>query len=198
MTKQPQQRQMNLRMRAEVLSQMLSQRLIHSLFVWQPTQDWTSMVRRAGERDRRLLRQHRDTYKGPNLRNKPRRWLKHQTQLDSICEKVEEEDDRSKNQRTLQKDGKVSAVTDSEGKEEIANVGMMRIAQITRERTRKKPWRQPVNARRIKIDRNTGAHANCGLRITKWWTMIASIQPYTCAANRYAKFRSNRRFKPGD
>ena len=150
------------------------------------------------ERDRRLLRQHRESCKGPNLKNKPRRRIKHRTQLDSICEIVEEEDDTSNNQRTLQNDETIPAVTNLEGKEEIVNVGMMKIAQITRERTRKKHWRQPVNARRIKIDRNTGTHANCGLRITKWWTMIALIQPYTCAANRYAKFRSNRRFKPGD
>ena len=83
-------------------------------------------------------------------------------------------------------------------KEEILNGRMMRVTQITRERTRKKPWRQPANARRIKKVRNTGAWVNSVHRIAKWWTMVASIQSYTCAANRYAKFRSNRRFKPGD
>ena len=93
---------------------------------------------------------------------------------------------------------KKSTVTDLEVKEEILNVSMMRIEHITRERTRKKFWRQPANARRIKKVRNTGAGVNSVCRIAKWWTMVASIQSYTCAANRYAKFRSNRRFKPGD
>ena len=93
---------------------------------------------------------------------------------------------------------KNSTVTDSEAKEEIGNVRMMKMTQNTRESTRKISCRQPTNARRIKRVRNTGTYIKCALRIVKWWTMTASIQPYTCAANRYAKFRSYRRFKPGD
>ena len=54
------------------------------------------------------------------------------------------------------------------------------------------------NARRTKRVRDTGTWINCAYQIVMWWTMIASMQPYTCAANRYAKFGSNRRFKPGD
>ena len=83
-------------------------------------------------------------------------------------------------------------------KEVILNVSVSRIEQITRERTRKNLWRQPANAKRIKKVRNTGSWVNGVRQIAKWWTMFALIQSYTCAANRYAKFRSNRRFKPGD
>ena len=83
-------------------------------------------------------------------------------------------------------------------KEVTLNVSVSRIEQITRERTRKNLWRQPAKAKRIKKVRNNGSWFIGVRQIAKWWTIVTSIQSYTCAANRHAKFRSNRRFKPGD
>ena len=91
-----------------------------------------------------------------------------------------------------------STVTDSEAKKEFVKARMMKMARNTRESTMKKPCRQRTKAMRIKRVRNNGTWFNCALQIVKWWTMTELIQPYGCAANRYAKFRSNRRFKPGD
>ena len=145
------------------------------------------------ERDRRLLRQHLETKKLPNLRNNFWRRFNHQTQLGSMCDENACED-----HRTLQKDTKISTVTGSKAKKEIRNVRMTKMAQNKKKSSRKKPYKYPVNAMRIKRVRNTGTCVNCALQTVKWWTMTASIQPYTCGANRYAKFRSNRRFKPGD
>ena len=127
------------------------------------------------ERDKRLLRQYIKANKFPNLRNKFCQRFKNQTQLDSIREKVDEDDNA-----------------------EIVKARMMKMARISREVTRKKPCHQPTNSRRIKRVRITGTWINCAVQIGKWWIMTASMQPYTCAANRYAKFGSNRRFKPGD
>ena len=57
------------------------------------------------ERDRRLLLQHRETYKGPNSRNKSLRILKHRAQLDKTCEDFEEEDNTCENQCTYITEG---------------------------------------------------------------------------------------------
>ena len=111
----------------------------------------------------------------PNLRIKFCQHFKIQTQIDSIREKVDKDDNA-----------------------EIVKARMMKMARISREVIRKKPCRQPTNSRRIKRVRITETWINCAAQFGKWWIMTASMQPYTCAANRYAKFRSNRRYKPGD
>ena len=98
------------------------------------------------DRDRRPLRQHREAYKGPNLRKKPCPSLKNRTQLDSICEKPGEEDKA----------------------EEIVNARIMKTLQVTRESTEKKPRRPSGNTTRIKRVRKTGTYANGALRIAKW------------------------------
>ena len=120
-----------------------------------------------------------------------------ETQMDSILENVEEED-VTHEVYVLIKNEETANVTDSKGKKEIVQTKMRNMARSTRKSIKKKPCCYPTKARRVKRVRNTGTWINCALQFVKCWTMIALSRPYTCAANRYAKFGSNKRFKPGD
>ena len=59
------------------------------------------------------------------------------------------------------KDEKNSAVTNSEGKEEIVNVKMMRMAQITRERNRKNKGEVEADCRLVLRDKETFQNHAC-------------------------------------
>ena len=87
---------------------------------------------------------------------------------------------------------------DSKLKSIITHARMRKRKEIARERIAKRLPPQPKNTVSIKKVRNPGLHVTFMFWMIKWWTVVTSIQPYTCAANRYAKMRSNRRFKPGD
>ena len=83
--------------------------------------------------------------------------------------------------------------------EEVAiNVRRLKSMQITRKRTRRRFWYQSQNKRRTKTSSNSSVCNNCLLQMVKWWAMTMIIGTYSCAANRHAKMKSNRRFKPGD
>ena len=87
---------------------------------------------------------------------------------------------------------------DEEDNAEIVKARMRKMEQNSREATRKKSCRHLRILRRIKKGTITGIWINCDIHIRSWWIMTTAMRPYTCAANRYAKFGSNRRFKPGD
>ena len=99
---------------------------------------------------------------------------------------------------TLQQEENIPTVSDSEVKKGLVKASMIKEARKTRKGTMKKPICQSTKAMRIKRVGNSGTWFDCAIRILKWWTMTELNQPYSCAANRYAKFKSNRRFKPGD
>ena len=149
------------------------------------------------ERDRRLLRQHCATCRGPKERKKTFRHSRHQTRLDSIHENDGEEG-RDQTSSTIPKDLRIAPVADSELEEVAINVRRLKSMQITRKRTRRRFWYQSQNKRRTKTSSNSSVCNNCWLQMVKWWAMTMIIGTYSCAANRYAKMRSNRRFKPGD
>ena len=87
---------------------------------------------------------------------------------------------------------------DSELKKEVAKARMIKMAWVTRRSAKRKPCCQRKKEKRSKIVGYTRTWFECNIRSLKWWTMTELNQPYSCAANRYAKFKSNRRFKPGD
>ena len=149
------------------------------------------------ERDRRLLRQHRATCRGPKERKKTFRHSRHQTRLDSIHENDGEEG-RDQASSTIPKDLRIAPVADSELEEVAINVRRLKSMQITKKRTRRRSWHRSQNKRRTKTSSNSGVRNNCLLQMVKWWAMTMIIGTYSCAANKYAKMRSNRRFKPGD
>ena len=93
------------------------------------------------ERDRRLLRQHRATYRGPKERKKIFRHSRHQNRLDSIHENDGEEG-RDQASSTIPKDLKIAPVADSELEEVAINVRRLKSMQITRKRTRRRSWYQ--------------------------------------------------------
>ena len=144
-----------------------------------------------------MLRQHRETYRGPKERKKIVRRSRHQNHLASIHENDVEED-RDQASSTSLKDLRIAPAADSVLKEVIVNVRRLKSLQITNRRMRRRPWYRSQNKRRTKKSCNACIYTNCVLRIVKWWAVTSTIQSYTCSANRYAKMRSNRRFKPGD
>ena len=87
---------------------------------------------------------------------------------------------------------------DSKLKNVITHARMRKRKETARERIAKRLPPQPKNAVSIKKVRNPGLHVTFVFRMIKWWTVVTSILPYICTANRYDKMRSNRRFKPGD
>lgn len=149
------------------------------------------------ERDRRLLRQHCATYRGPKERKKIFRHSRHQNCLDSIHENDGEEG-RNQASSTIPKDLKIAPVADSELEEVVINVRRLKSMQITRERMRRRFWYRSQNKRRTKTSSNSSVCNNCWLQMVKWWAMTMIIGTYSCAANRYAKMWSNKRFKAGD
>ena len=70
--------------------------------------------------------------------------------------------------------------------------------EIARESITKRSLHQPKNTRRVEKVSNPELQVTFMFRMVKGRTVVMSIQLYTCAANRYAKMKSNRRFKPGD
>jgi len=152
-------------------------------------------TRKEGER--RLLRQHRESYRGPKKNKKHFCRSNHQARLDIIHEAVGEEI-REEVPCTTQREVRFAPTAGTELKEDIVNAMSMKTMQIMRKKTRKRSWYQPQNKRRIKKPSNSCSRIKFVRQMVKWWAITTSIQSYTCAANRYAKMRSNRRFKPGD
>jgi len=148
------------------------------------------------EQERRLLRQHRETFRGPKERKKRFSRSKHCTPLDVIHENVGEEK-QEQIQCTNQKEVRIVPIADPELKEVIINPRRLKSMQIKGKRKRRKPWYRS-HVKRTKKSSNPGVCNSWLLQMVKWWAMTMIIGTYSCAANRYAKMRSNRRFKPGD
>ena len=93
---------------------------------------------------------------------------------------------------------RIAPIADPELKEVIINPRGLKSMQIKGKRKRRKPWYRSHAKRRTKKSSNPGVCNSWLLQMVKWWAMTMIIGTYSCAANRYAKMRSNRRFKPGD
>ena len=159
------------------------------------------------ERDRRLLRQHRENYKGPKKRRKQHRRLEHHTRMTSIHEDIGEEIITHENAREnkgeqyqyiTQTYMGVAVAVDSKLKEDVTHTRTRKMEKFAREMIKKRSVHKSKNTRRTKKVSNPGLRVTFVFRMVKWWTVFMSILPYTCAANRYANMRSNWRFKPGD
>ena len=175
-------------------------------FGW-PTKDTEPDDRRderRKERDRRLLRQHRENCRGPKKRKKQYRRLEHQIRLDRIHEEVGEEnithEDKKENKQDQNQDATQRHVGEAVAidSKDISPTRMRRVKEIARERITKRPLHQPKNTRRLEKVSNPEPQVTFVFRMVEGGPVVRSIRLYTCAANRYAKMRSNRRFKPGD
>ena len=92
----------------------------------------------------------------------------------------------------------MAATDNSNVKECISQIRTCQVREAARERIKKSHLLQTNNTRRIKKVGNPGLRVTFVVRMVRGLSVVRSIQLYTCAANRYAKMRSNRRFKPGD
>ena len=158
------------------------------------------------EQERRLLRQYRESCTVPTKRMKTRRHSRHKSKL----ERIQEETNK------VHPTGPASNITHavapaavsvrkgdsvnrrSELDETGAISGLPAMLQVLKQNTKKKHRRQPRNSRKTKKTSVGGGQKSFMYPTVKWLPVVLLIAPYCSAADRFAKMRSNRRFKPGD
>ena len=92
----------------------------------------------------------------------------------------------------------VSSVEDPKLKKEAAKTKPIKLAGETRRSYKIKPCHKRTKQKKSKRAEYMKTWIEYNNRRLKWWTMKDLNKPFSCAANRYARFKSNRRFKPGD
>ena len=92
----------------------------------------------------------------------------------------------------------VSSVEDPKPKKEAEETKPNKRAGETRRNYKIRPYHQRTKQKKSKRVEHMKTWIEYNGRRLKWWTMKELNKPFSCAANRYARFKSNRRFKPGD
>ena len=158
------------------------------------------------EQERRLLRQYRDSGVTPKVRRKTRRQNRHQLKMERIQEETKEyhPPGPASNTSTTIAPATVSVrKRDPDSRRlELDKTGAIprlpAMLHALKQKTRKKHWRQPLHSRKTKKTGVDGGQRPFTRPTVKWLPAILLIAPYCSAADRFAKMRSNKRFKPGD
>ena len=150
------------------------------------------------ERERMPTRNLSEAHKISDERNKSSHHLEHQALSDDSGEKSDVEDFPRENHCVIKQEVISSIVEESELKEDDTKARKIKMAWDIRRNNKRKPCSQRTKEKRNKRFGYKRTWFEGNIRSLKWWTMRELNQSYSCAANRYAKFKSNRRFKPGD
>ena len=139
-----------------------------------------------------------EAHKVSDERNRSSHHLEHQAYPDDPGEKSNVENGARVDLCAIKQEENSPVVEDPKLKKEAVKAKPIKLAWETRRSNKIKPCPQRTKHKKSKRAEHMRTWIECNTRSLKWWTMKELNKPFSCAANRYARFKSNRRFKPGD